>query len=161
MILRYNFDYGSHGAATSFDPMPSMDLTYFFMINKSLDAGTLLVMITMLSVIGLMNSALREDLTFFKRPLMELMCNPALFMIDLMCWSRRGIMACFLDGPLVVNDLLFLPFGCVTLRAALCNFTIFLFGKAGKASLSLSMSAACDDAWAYDIRGGDFLLLFL
>ena len=50
MILRYNFDCGSHGVATSFDPMSSMDLTYFSMIDKSLDAGTLLVVITMLSV---------------------------------------------------------------------------------------------------------------
>ena len=161
MILRYNFDCGSHGVATSFDPMSLMDLTYFSMIDKSLDAGTLLVVITMLSVIGLMNSALKEDLTFFKRPLMELMCIPALFMIDLTCWSRRGTMACFLDGPLVVNDLLFLPFGCGTLRAALCISTIFLFGRARKASLSLSMSAACDDAWAYDIGRDNFLLLFL
>ena len=160
MILRYNFDYGSRGVATSFDPMPSMDLTYFSMIDKSLDAGTLLVVITMLSVIGLMNSALKEDLTFFKRPLIELMCIPTLFMIDLTCWSRRETMTCFLDGPLVVNDLLFLPFGCVTLRAALCISTIFLFGRAGKTSLSLSMLAACDDAWAYDIGGNDFLLLF-
>ena len=85
MILRYDFDCGSRGAATSFSPMPSMDLMYFSMIERLLGVGILLVVMAMLSVIGLMNSALRVDFTLFRRPLMELTCSPALFMIDLIC----------------------------------------------------------------------------
>ena len=85
MILRYDFDCGSCGTATSFSPMPSMDLMYFSMIERSLSAGTLLVVMAMLSVIGLMNSALKVDFTLFRRPLMELTYSPALFMIDLTC----------------------------------------------------------------------------
>ena len=54
-------------------------------------------------------------------------------------------MACFLDRPLVVVDI-FLPLGCVTFKDALYISMIFLFGRAGKASLSLSISAACTKA---------------
>ena len=85
MILRYDFDCGSRGTATSFSPMPSMDLMYFSIIERSLGAGTVLVVMTMLLVIGLMNSALKVDFMLFRRLLMELMCNPVLFMIALTC----------------------------------------------------------------------------
>ena len=142
MIFRYDFNCGSCGAATSLSPMLLMDLKYFSMIDRSLDAGTLLVQTTMLSVMGLMNSALKVDFTLFKKPLMELMCNPALFMIDLTCWPRRGMMACFLDSSLVVIDI-FLFLGWVIFKDVLCISMIFLFGRAGKVSLSLSKSAAC------------------
>ena len=54
-------------------------------------------------------------------------------------------MACFLNGPLVVVDV-FLPLDCVMFRDVLCISMIFLFGKARKASLSLSISAACAEA---------------
>ena len=40
MILRYVFDCGRRGAATSFASMPLMDLMYFFMIDRSLGVGT-------------------------------------------------------------------------------------------------------------------------
>ena len=119
MILRYDFDCGSRGAATSFCPMPSMDLTYLSMTERSLGAGTLLVVMIMLSVAGLMNSTLKVDFIPLRRPLMELTCSPALFMIELTCWPKRGTIACFLDGPLVVMDIFFLPLGCVPFKVAL------------------------------------------
>ena len=55
--------------------------------------------------------------------------------------SKAGTIACFLDGPFVV---------CCTFRpllsglgnATLCILRIFLFGRAGNASLILRMLAA-------------------
>ena len=96
-----------------------MDLTYHSMTRRSLDAGTLLVVIIMLSVAGLMNSALKVDFIPLSRPLMELTCSPALFMIERTCLPRRGMIACFLEGPLVVMDIFFLPLGCVAFKVAL------------------------------------------
>ena len=119
MIFRYDFDCGSLGAATSFDPMPSMDLTYLSMTRRSYGVGTLFVVMTMLSVEGLMNSALNVDFIPLRRPLMDVTCSPALFMIELMWWPNMGTMACFLDGPLVVMDIFFLPLGCVPFKVAL------------------------------------------
>ena len=119
VIFRYDFDCGSLGAATSFDPMPSMDLTYLSMTRRSHDVGTLFVVMTMLSVEGLINSALNVDFIPLRRPLMDVTCSPALFMIELMWWPNMGTMACFLDGPLVVMDIFFLPLGCVPFKVAL------------------------------------------
>ena len=65
--------------------MPSIDLIYFSIIVRSLDVGMLLVAMIIPSAIGLMNSACKTDFRFFKRPLMELTWNPALFMIEFMC----------------------------------------------------------------------------
>ena len=96
-----------------------MDLMYLSMTERSLGAGTLLVMMIMLSVAGLMNSVLKVDFIPLRRPLMELTYSPALFMIELTCWLRRGTIACFLDGPLVVMDIFFLPLGCMTFKVAL------------------------------------------
>ena len=48
VILRYDFDCGSHGASTSFTLMPSMDLMYLSMIERSLGIGMLLVVMIML-----------------------------------------------------------------------------------------------------------------
>ena len=119
VIFRYDFDCESRGAATSFDPMPSMDLIYLSMTKRSHGVGTLLVVMIMLSVEGLMNSALNVDFIPLRRPLMDITCSPALFMIELMCWPKRGTMACFLDGPLVVMDIFFLPLCCVPFKVAL------------------------------------------
>ena len=91
--------------------MPSMDLTYLFMTERLLGVGTLLVVMIMLLVAGLMNSALRVDFIPLRRPLMELTCSPVLFMIELTCWLKSRTIACFLDGPLVVMDIFFLPLG--------------------------------------------------
>ena len=55
-------------------------------------------------------------------------------------------MACFLDGPLVVVDIFLIPLDYVTFKDMLCISMIFLFGRARKASLSLSISAACTKA---------------
>ena len=96
-----------------------MDLMYLSMTERSLGAGTLLVMMIMLLVAGLMNSVLKVDFIPLRRPLMELTYSPALFMIELTCWLRRGTIACFLDGPLVVMDIFFLPLGCMTFKVAL------------------------------------------
>ena len=84
-----------------------MDLTYLSMTERSPGAGTLLVVMIMLLVAGLMNSALRVDFIPLRRLLMKLTCSPALFMIELTCWLKRGTIACFLDGPLVVMDIFF------------------------------------------------------
>ena len=99
--------------------MPLIDLMYLSMTERSLGVGTLLVVMIMLSVVGLMNSALRVDFISLRRLLIELTYSPALFMIELTCWLKRGTIACFLDGPLVVMDIFFLPLGCVTFRDAL------------------------------------------
>ena len=47
-----------------------------------------------------------------------------------------GIMACFLDSPLVVNWTFLALLACCP-KAALCISRTFLFGKAGKASFIL------------------------
>ena len=99
--------------------MPSIDLTYRSMTRRSLDARTLLVVIIMLSIAGLMNSALKVDFMPLSKPLMKLTCNPALFIIEITCLPRRGTIACFLEGPLVVMGVFFLPLGCVTFKEAL------------------------------------------
>ena len=91
-----------------------MDLTYLSMTRRSHGVGTLFVVMTMLSVEGLMNSALSVDFIPLRRPLMDVMCSPALFMIELMWWPNMGTMACFLDGPLVVMDIFFFTFGLCT-----------------------------------------------
>ena len=66
-----------------------------------------------------MNSALKVDFIPLSIPLMELTCSLALFMIELTCWLRRGTIACFLDGPLVVVEIFFLSLGCVPFKVAL------------------------------------------
>ena len=66
-----------------------------------------------------MNSALKVDFILLSIPLMELTCSPVLFMIELTCWLRRGTIACFLDEPLVVVEIFFLPLGCVLFKVAL------------------------------------------
>ena len=99
--------------------MPSMNLMYLSMTERSLGAGMLLVVMIMLLVVGLMNSALRVDFIPLRRLLIKLTCSPVLFMIELTCWLKRGTIACFLDGPLVVMDIFFLPLGCVMFRDAL------------------------------------------
>jgi len=119
VILRYDFDCGRRGAATSFSLMPSMDLMYLSITERSLGAGTLLVVMIMLSVKGLMNSALKVDFIPLRSPLMELTYSPTLLMIELTCWPKRGTIACFLDGPLVVVDIFFLPLGYMMFRDAL------------------------------------------
>ena len=55
------------------------------------------------------------------------------------------MMACFLEGPLVVVCI-FLPLEGSLLSVALWILRIFLLGKAGKASLSLRISEASDEA---------------
>ena len=52
--------------------MPSMDLMYFSIIERSLAAGTLLVAMITPSAEGHMNSAQRVDLSPFKRLLIAL-----------------------------------------------------------------------------------------
>ena len=54
-----------------------------------------------------------------------------------------GIMACFLDGPLVVNWTFLALLACC-LKAALCILRAFLFGKAGKASFILRVFVIFD-----------------
>ena len=54
-------------------------------------------------------------------------------------------MAYFLDGPLVVVMIFFLPFKCDVSREALCISKIFLFRRARNASLSLSILEACNE----------------
>ena len=142
VIFRYDLDCGRRGTATSFIPIPSMDLMYLSMIEKSLGAGTLLVVMIMLWVAGLMNSALKVDFIPLSIPLITLTCIPALFMIEVMCWPKMGTIACFLDGPLVVVTIFFFFLGCELFSVALWISIIFLLGRAGNASLSLSMSLA-------------------
>ena len=116
--------------------MPSTDLKYFSMTERSLGFGILLVIMVILPEQGQMDSECIEDLTFFSRVLIWNICVLA----SLMMFSARslgtGMMACFLDGPLVVNWTFLALLACC-LKAALCISRTFLFGKAGKASFIL------------------------
>jgi len=71
--------------------------------------------------------------------------------------SEISIIACFLNGPFVVCCT-FHPLLSGLGNTTLCISRIFLFGRAGKASLILRMLAMELVAWAYDM-GGDKELL--
>jgi len=105
-----------------------------------------------------MNSAQRVDLIPFNWLLMELIWKLALLIMMSACCDGIGMMACFLEGPLVV-DYIFLPLGGSLLSVALWILMIFLLGKAGKASLSLRMFEAGDEACTYNLV--EFLFVFL
>jgi len=62
-------DCGSLGLGISLPLMPSTDLKYFSMIERSLEFGTLLVMMAIPPEQGQMNSEHIEDLIFFSRVL--------------------------------------------------------------------------------------------
>jgi len=74
-------------------------------------------------------SACRVDLIFFRRLLMRLIWALVSFMIVSICLSRRGTMACFLEGPLVVIWI-FLPLLIGLSSTVLWISMIFLLGKA-------------------------------
>jgi len=83
--------------------MPSTDLKYFPMIERSLGFGTSLVMMAIPLEQGQINSERIEDLTFFSRALIWKTCMLALSMMLSARSLYTGIMACFLEGSLVVN----------------------------------------------------------
>jgi len=73
------------------------------MIERSLGFGTSLVMMVIPPEQGQINSERIDDLTFFSRALIWNTCvlvSPIMPSASSLC---TGIMACFLDGPLVVN----------------------------------------------------------
>ena len=106
------------------------------MIERSLGFGTLLVMMVIPLEQGWINSERINNLTFFSRALIWNTCVLASPMMPSASSLCTGIMACFLDGPLVVNWT-FLPLLMCWPKAALCISRTFLFGRAGKASLIL------------------------
>ena len=83
--------------------MSSTDLKYFSMMERSLGFGTLLITMAIPPEQGQMNLERIEDLTFFSRALIWNMCVLALPMILSTRLLGTRIMACFLEGPLVVN----------------------------------------------------------
>jgi len=87
-----------------------MDLMYFLIVMRFLENGTLLVVMIIPSAEGHMNSAHKADFKPFKKLLIEPTWCPALFMIVTEYWARRGIIACFLDGPLVMYCIFFYLF---------------------------------------------------
>ena len=62
-----------------------------------------------------------------------MLASPIMLSVRSLC---TGIMACFLEGPLVVNWTFLVLLVCWP-KAALCISRTFLFGRAGKASLIL------------------------
>ena len=116
--------------------MPSTDLKYFSMTERSLGFGILLVIMVILPEQGQMNSERIEDLTFFSRVLIWNICMLASLMMFSVRLLGIRMMACFLDGPLVVNWTFLALLACCP-KAALCILRTFLFGKAGKASFIL------------------------
>ena len=116
--------------------MPSTDLKYFPIIERSLGFGTSLVMMAIPPEHRQINSEHINNLTFFSRVLIWNTCvlaSPMMLSARLLC---TGIMVCFLEGPLVVNWTFLALLVCWP-KAALCISRTFLFGKAGKASLIL------------------------
>jgi len=83
--------------------MPSTDLKYFSIMERSLGFGILLVMMAIPLEQGWMNLERIEDLTFFSRAFIWntwVLASPMMFSARSLC---TGIMACFLEGPLVVT----------------------------------------------------------
>ena len=73
------------------------------MMERSLGFGTSLVMMAIPPEHGRINSERIDDLTFFNRVLiwnMWVLASPMMLSASSLC---IGIMACFLEGPLVVN----------------------------------------------------------
>ena len=52
--------------------MPSIDLMYFLIVERSFEAGTLLVVMVILSAESCMNSACKVDFKPFRRLLIKL-----------------------------------------------------------------------------------------
>ena len=123
--------------------IPSTDLKYFSMTERSLGFGTLLVIIVILPEQGRMNSERIKDLTFFSRALIWNICMLALPMIFSTRSLGTGMMACFLDSLLVVNWTFLALLACCP-KAALCILRTFLFDKAGKASFILRVFVTFD-----------------
>ena len=106
------------------------------MMERSLGFGTSLVMMAIPPEQEQINSEHINDLTFFSRALIWNTCvlaSPMMLSVSSLC---TGIMACFLDSPLVVNWTFLALLMCWP-KAALCISRTFLFGRAGKASLIL------------------------
>ena len=89
---------------------------------------------------GQMNSALIADLMFFNSMLIWKMWVLASPMMVSLILSEVGTIACFLDRPFVVCCI-FHPLLSGLGNAVLCISRIFLFGRAGNASLILRMLA--------------------
>ena len=106
------------------------------MMERSLGFGTLLVMMAIPPEHGRINLEHIDDLTFFSRVLIWNTCVLALPMMLSARSLCTGIMACFLEGPLVVNWTFLALLVCWP-KATLCISRTFLFGKAGKAFLIL------------------------
>ena len=113
------------------------------MMERSLGLGTSLVMMAIPPEHGRINSERIDDLMFLSRVLIW----NTWVLASLMMLSARslciGIMACFLEGPLVVNWTFLALFVCWP-KAALWISRTFLFGRAGKASLILRTFATFD-----------------
>ena len=123
----------------------SADLKYFSMIEKSLGLGMLFVTIKIPLEQGQINSDHIADLMFFSIELIWkiwVLASPVMFLAR---FDGTGMIACFLDGPLVVNCT-FLALFLGLSNAALCISRIFLSERAGKASLILRMFEVCSAA---------------
>ena len=106
------------------------------MMERSLGFSTSLVMMAIPPEQGQINSEHINNLIFFSRALIWNMCvlaSPIMLSARSLC---TGIMACFLEGPLVVNWTFLALLVCWP-KATLCISRTFLFGRAGKASLIL------------------------
>ena len=113
------------------------------MMERSLEFGTSLVMMAIPPEQERINSEHIDDLTFFSRALIWNTCVLALPMMFSASSLCTGIMACFLNGLLVVNWT-FLALLICWPKAALCILRTFLFGRAGKASLILRVLVMFD-----------------
>ena len=113
------------------------------MMERSLGFGTLFVMMVIPPEQGWINLEHIDDLIFFSRALIWNTCVLASPMMPSASSLCIGIMACFLDGPLVVNWTFLALLMCWP-KAALCISRTFLFGRAGKASLILRVLVMFD-----------------
>ena len=113
------------------------------MMERLLGFGTLLVMMAIPPEQGRINSERIDDLTFFSRALIwntYVLASPMMFSASSLC---TGIMACFLNGSLVVNWTFLALLMCWP-KAVLCISRTFLFGRVGKASLILRALVTLD-----------------
>ena len=82
--------------------MPLIDLKCFLMILRSLGVGMLLVTMDIPLGYSLMNSEWVFDLALLNMLLMRPTCILALFIMRSAYFSVIGMIACFLEGPLVM-----------------------------------------------------------
>jgi len=118
--------------------MPLIDLKCFLMILRSLGVGMLLVTMDIPLGYSLMNSEWVFDLALLNILLMRPTCILALFIMRSAYFSVIGMIACFLEGPLIMIWILLLLLVSLSITTLWISI-IFLLGSVEKVFLILRM----------------------